>query len=393
MNVLIMTSDINVLRDQSSSRADILKRASLASHALIIVLNSSSDRYNPDRISNSLLIAPTNSPFRLLAPLHAFRIARRQFFFQNALQADLVIGDDAALAGVTAWLIAWWFKKPFLAAMRINTLARGYASYSIGCWAESVVALFVVRRANALAITSEGIRASLAEYGTALSDCAALIPRYMDIQAFLDEPIRVDLAAKYPHFKVILLVIEPLEPEYDVGLAITALAQVVRVFPHVGLVIVGDGSQKRKLTSKARSLGILDHIAFENRTENLSSYLKTARILLVTAPFLEYADTIAYAAAASCAIVSTPVGAASDLIEDGVTGFVCEPGDHACFASHIVELIRKPEVGNSVRMNAHLNAQNMLGSGEAPYLDFWRGLWQHTIDNGAGAARGDTRYV
>jgi glycosyltransferase involved in cell wall biosynthesis len=234
-----------------------------------------------------------------------------------------------------------------------------------------------------LVINSEGIRASLADISTAIADRALMAPHFMDIDAFAREPIRVDLAAKYPQFKVVMLVVAPLEKPSNVQLAITILAGVTRLYPHVGLVIVGDGALSGKLHTYAKKVGMEERIAFETSTDNLSSYFKTARIFIMTAPYEDSDDSIGHAAAASCAIVTTKVGLAPMILEDSVSGFLCEPDDAQRFIASVILMLRKPATCDSIRLNGHLAIEKYMNSDEAGYLNFVKESWEKTISMAA----------
>src|SRR5665213_1578452 len=94
MNVLLITSDLNVLRDRSAARVAMGKYATLTKHMVVIVLNTNRNRYPVDKISDSLLIIPTNSYFGILAPLTALRLVRREIFFQGCLLYTSDAADD-----------------------------------------------------------------------------------------------------------------------------------------------------------------------------------------------------------------------------------------------------------------------------------------------------------
>ncbi len=92
-----------------------------------------------------------------------------------------------------------------------------------------------------------------------------------------------------------------------------------------------------------------------------------------------YDDTLAYAAAASCAIVSTKVGIANVLVEDGVSGYLCGEDDAAHFTECIIAMIRKPALCDTVRLNANLSIQKFMSSDEEAYLKFLQGSWETAI--------------
>lgn len=383
MNVLSITSDINVLREKSAAREELIKRSQLAHHLVVIVLNTELNRYPIDKVSDTLLILPTNSFARFLTPFRALRQARRELYLQGRLQADIVEGDDPSWAGFVAWLIANRYRAPYQLSMDRNVLSASYGRQSLLHTLQRALAHFLVRRAHAITIASENIRASLAEISAVVADRAIMEPHFMDIDAFQKEPVRVDLAAKYPQFKFIMLMATPLEKWANVQLAIAALAGITRLYPSVGLIIVGDGSQRHALQSQARRAGVSDNVVFENWNDDIFSYFKSARVFLMTAPFEEYADSLAIAAAAGCAIVTTPVGIATSIIEDGVSGFICEANDSERFAASVILMLRKPELCVQVRMSVSLAIQKFMSSDEAAYLEFVKRAWEQAVATAA----------
>jgi glycosyltransferase involved in cell wall biosynthesis len=383
MNILMITSDLNVLREGSPARVEMEKQATLAKHVVVIVLNTSRNRYPTQKLSDALLLLPTNSYLSILTAWRASYLARRELYFQGQLQADLVVAEDPGFSGFVGWIIARRFHRPLLLHLPLNVLPSGYGKQSLAHAWRRLVARFLVRRSQAITIRSEATRAALADISTAIADRALMMPHFMDIESFQKEPVRIDLSAKYPQFKLVILMVAPLEPSSNVQLAITVLAGVVRLYPGVGLIVVGEGSLEGKLKSYAKKVQMQEHVIFERPTENISSYFKSARIFIVTAPYEEFGDTLAMAAAASCAIVTTKVGIAPAIIEDGVSGFLCEANDAPRYVASIILLIRKPAVCDSVRLNANLSIQKYMDSDEATYLNFTKESWEKTIMSNA----------
>jgi glycosyltransferase involved in cell wall biosynthesis len=379
MNVLKITSDLNVLREGSPARAQMEKEATLAKHVVVIVLNTNRNRYPVQKVSDALLILPTNSRTNAFAIWRALHLVRRELFFQGNLQVDLVEALDPGFSGFVGWIVSMRFRRPLLLNLPFNILAPGYAKQSFAHAGRRALARFLVRRSQAITITSEATRATLADISTAIADRALLVPHFMDIESFQKEPVRIDLAAKYPQFKLIMLMVGPLESPSNVQLAITILAGVVRLYPDVGLIIVGEGSLEGKLKSYAKKIKMQDHVVFERPNENISSYYKSARIFIITAPYEEFDNSLAMAAAASCAILTTKVGIASAIIEDGISGFLCEPNDAARYVASIILMIRKPATCDGVRLNVNLSIQKYMDSDEKAYLNFAKESWAKTI--------------
>ncbi len=368
MNILMITRDVNMLREKSAASAEVEQYASATRHLVVIVLNTINNRYAPRKVSSSLWIVPTNVLIASLAPFKALMLARKELFFQGHLQVDVVAAQDAGISGFTAWLISVWYHRPFQMHIDRNVISFQYGRQSLWKMFHMSFARFLAFQADSLHITSEQIGASLADLSTALSDRAIVAPRFMDVEAFQKEPVHVNLAAKYPQFKVIILMVAPLTRASNIDRAIEIFAAVVRNHPYAGLVIVGEGPMEKRLKRRAAKIDIAGRVAFEGWTNDISSYFKTARIYLCTASHEDYGDSIAYAAAASCAIVSTRVGAAELIVTDGQSGYLCDPYDNAAFTDRLTTLITKPQLCSSFRIAVGVAVQTYFSSDKEAHM-------------------------
>jgi len=104
-----------------------------------------------------------------------------------------------------------------------------------------------------------------------------------------------------------------LTKEKNIGLAIKAMKEVVKVNPGVGLVIVGSGPEEDKLKQKTRESEIEKKVIFEPWTNDLPSYYKTCDLFLLTSWYEGYGMTLVEAKATGCKIISTDVGVAREI--------------------------------------------------------------------------------
>ncbi|MDB5224810.1 MAG: cap, capsular polysaccharide biosynthsis protein, partial [Candidatus Adlerbacteria bacterium] len=225
------------MRDGSVARSALMEKSALVNHLYVIVLTLKRDGYQVQKISDTLWLIPTNSGFSLWKMFDAMKIARQELFFQGRLQVDLVSAEDPMGAGLVGYYIGKKYGKPLHVEVMENIFSKYYVSLSYGHLMWSLIARFVVKKASAIRVGSEYIGNALAEVGTSVADKIVLLPQRIDIASFEQEPIRVNIATKYPQFKFIILMVAPLNQSQNLHLAITALAQVIQKYSHVGLVI------------------------------------------------------------------------------------------------------------------------------------------------------------
>jgi glycosyltransferase involved in cell wall biosynthesis len=125
---------------------------------------------------------------------------------------------------------------------------------------------------------------------------------------------------------------------------IEALPEVIRDFPDVGLIIIGDGPEAENLRKKAEELGVDDHIIWMGAKPQMKVFqLYRAMDLFVMPSLYEgFGLTAAEAMAAGLPVVSSTIEGLSEVVEDGATGYLCPAGDSQALAGWIKELLSDP---------------------------------------------------
>ncbi|MCL5782250.1 MAG: glycosyltransferase [Patescibacteria group bacterium] len=172
-----------------------------------------------------------------------------------------------------------------------------------------------IDRADRIRVVSQRIRKYLIDTLHVDDSKIEVRPISVDKEAIIKAPMTVDLHKKYPQFGKIVLMVGRLEREKNFESAIHSWQKVIKEIPNAGLVIVGDGSEMRKLRSLAERLGVEKSVVFEGWLERdeIFSYYKSADLFWNTSLSEGYGMTLAEAYAANCPIVSTDVGIAGEV--------------------------------------------------------------------------------
>lgn len=104
------------------------------------------------------------------------------------------------------------------------------------------------------------------------------------------------------------------------------------------LVVVGDGPDAADFKSLASSLGCASRIEFAGYQTGgaLKAYVEGASLVIASSRWRENMPySIVEAFAAGTPVVGTDIGGIPELVEDGKTGFICEPGDVQSMADAI----------------------------------------------------------
>jgi glycosyltransferase involved in cell wall biosynthesis len=113
--------------------------------------------------------------------------------------------------------------------------------------------------------------------------------------------------------------------------------------PNLHFAFVGDGQADGKYASRARELGIEDHVTWTGLSvDPIAEGVFAASDIFCHPSRWQEAFGLVLAEAMSCGkpIVATTVGGIPEVVEDGETGFLVPPGDLAALAGKLVRLAR-----------------------------------------------------
>lgn len=109
----------------------------------------------------------------------------------------------------------------------------------------------------------------------------------------------------------------------------------------ITLDIVGDGWMRKRYEKIASELAISDRVNFVGRIqqEQIPDYLKRASIFVLASRNESFGLVLVEAMASGIPVISTNVGSIPEIVRDGETGILVEPGDADMLASAIQDLL------------------------------------------------------
>ena len=159
-----------------------------------------------------------------------------------------------------------------------------------------------------------------------------------------------------------------LEKEKNINLAIEMMKELTYQYPKIGMVIIGEGREKKKLENLAAKYNLQKNIIFEGWQNDLISYYKTANVFLLTSLYEGYGLTIIEALACGCPVVSSDVGIASEVISEGESGFVCPVNDKNCFIKRIQEIMEIQSLKERLGINSKMLISEKITVDKEKYL-------------------------
>jgi glycosyltransferase involved in cell wall biosynthesis len=120
---------------------------------------------------------------------------------------------------------------------------------------------------------------------------------------------------------------------------IAAAPQVVANFPETRFVLVGDGRRKGEFQQAACAAGVSSQFFFLGRRDDVPEILAACDIAILPSAAEGMPNAVLEYLAAGLPTVASAVGGNLEIIEDGVTGLLTNPGDPEALAGALVRLL------------------------------------------------------
>ena len=137
-----------------------------------------------------------------------------------------------------------------------------------------------------------------------------------------------------------LIFVGRLSPIKQVHQFIKIVSIVKNFIPDIHAVLVGDGPLKESLMSYTKILGLVNNIEFVGKTKNVDTYLSKSKVFILTSQSEGLSIAMAEAMSVGTVPVVADIGELSDLIINGVNGFLVHPNNVDEYANKTISLLQ-----------------------------------------------------
>lgn len=193
------------------------------------------------------------------------------------------------------------------------------------------------------------------------------VPSVLPIFVSDEEVLPVPLPAH--RFSFVLMAISRLEREKRIDDIIHALARASLHVPDAGLMIIGDGRERRHLEERVRKLGLDGRVLFLGHRDDARGLLRNANAFIQASAYEGYGRTLVEAALARVPIITTDVGIVGEVLRGYEECLVAPVADPAALATHIRGLVADHHARSVFAMKAEEAVKRHLGAyGDQPRL-------------------------
>jgi N-acetyl-alpha-D-glucosaminyl L-malate synthase BshA len=157
------------------------------------------------------------------------------------------------------------------------------------------------------------------------------------------------------------------------------VTDVVRAFKKISdqvparLIMVGDGPERMSAVGVAKQLGITDKVKYLGNHESIESLIPCADLIMQPSEHESFGLVPLEAMACEIPVIGTDSGGVREVVENGVTGYLCEVGDTDTMAARAISILTDPaqarEMGRLGRARAVkcFSEETIIGQYEALY--------------------------
>ena len=296
-------------------------------------------------------------------------------FVAAALASALVARPDVIVVGHVNFA-----PLAFLLRLLVPSSPHVFIVHGTEVWRPlSSVAIWTLRRARKVLAVSRLTAEQLASLNDLDAANLGLLPCALDPQLVesWSAPNRAREARAPNPTLLTVSRLESVDRYKGVDLVLRALPAVLEQFHETRYVVVGDGCDRPYLEALAREMGVAQAVEFRGRIPPDELAREFERSWLFLLPSTGEGFGIVYIEAAWFGAPSLGVraGGVPEVIEDGVTGVLVQPGDHVGIARGVISLLRDPGALEGMGERARERAARLFG-----YAAFAANFQRHIRD-------------
>jgi glycosyltransferase involved in cell wall biosynthesis len=357
VRLLIITKDVSITDAGSLAQRRMIELSEMFAELHIVVLSmDDAGLSKTSRLSTNVWVYPTSSKYWWKMGFDAYRVAEEQLSFAQGFRADIILAEDPFESGVVGIMLADKYERPFQVHVFEDYFDPAFKIREDHNKLRLWMARYTLKNADCVRAKSEYLKDRILEKYPKLTETTEVLPMYYNLRSWRDAKASFTLSERYPQFKFFMLHVTTFGELSHTDRVITGAARILKTYPMVGLIVLGDGPDRARQQKFTVTLGIHNQVIFDPAINESISYMKSANVLLHLSEDPEEDYVVLQAAAVGLPLVTGVAGLPGELFLDGETAFVCPNDSPPCIGEKINRLLNE----NLLRTKFSRGAQDMI---------------------------------
>ncbi|WP_121612029.1 N-acetyl-alpha-D-glucosaminyl L-malate synthase BshA [Mesobacillus foraminis] len=169
--------------------------------------------------------------------------------------------------------------------------------------------------------------------------------------------------------------------------AVKRVTDVVKTFANISksmpakLLLVGDGPEMKVVCDLVNKLGLRDKVLYLGKQDNLEELYSISNLKLLLSEKESFGLVALEAMACGVPCIGTNVGGIPEVIEDGVTGFVCNLGDIEDFSAKAIRLLSDPDLYHQLSEHSVLAVKEKFAAQKI--VEEYEAIYEQVLEQGS----------
>jgi glycosyltransferase involved in cell wall biosynthesis len=357
VRLLIVTKNVTMRQLGSMSQRRLVELSKIFAEIHVVILNEFTEKtISTVRLTDNVWLYSTDSKSSWRTGFDAYRIANEQLIFAGAFRADIIVTEDPFEAGAVGYALARKYDRPLQVHVLEDIFSPDFLESPDHTAWHSFLAHFVLGRADSARTSTEFVRENIAHAFPDLASTTEVLPVYYNLETWRDTTPSFSLKERYPHLNFFILHVSRMHAQSHTMEVINGVAPILRTYPTMGLIIVGNGPYRPALEKHVIALGIQRQVEFEPVPDEIISHMKSANLLIHVSADATEDLAILEAAAVRLPIIASNMNIGGALFKDNESAYICNGADPACVSYKLKEFIQD----NQTRIRFGLAAQSIV---------------------------------
>lgn len=338
LRVLFVTQDASILSRESASYTRILALRPYFSEIHVLVLNTSKQTQESAtiRITENIWFYITYSKglfthFQMF--LDGYRLIAHELAYVHGFRPDVMVSLDAELSLPLCYLLSEKKERPYKVI-----LLEGFEDGALGT-IRSMIQKFCIERADMILLGNTAVFDFVHEITHVQSTRMRILPVYYDHERWRQNDQESGVPKLFPQYTGCVMHYSSMRTEARTEVLIRAFKEVHASFPHVGLVIIGDGPRRNEFVNLVISLGIHKNVVFVSKKESYIETLSEAQVFVHLAPLHYEHELLLEVSSLKIPSICANDGFGADIFTHDVSAKIVPPDDVATLARTCKELL------------------------------------------------------